>query len=257
MIRDIQDFVMDPSGLLSVVLIVLLLAAIFLRSRRNSGESRVNVGLSFHLDKKIYRLIKDVTLPVGDGTTQIDHLVVSRHGIFVIETKNMTGWIFGHPDHAHWTQVIYGDRYKFQNPIRQNYKHVKTVRDLLYLSRIQVLNVVAFVGDSEFKTPMPPAVVQGVSELVDFIRSRRAIVFDEDELPRLIEEIQDARLEPGRRTDIAHVRNVRRQMAERTVDPSACPLCGSVMVGRTNRSTGERFLGCTRYPQCRGTLPVP
>lgn len=220
------------------------------------GEHAVNEGLSSYLDKNVYRLIEDVTLPVGDGTTQIDHLVVSRYGVFVIETKGMIGWIFGHPDHLRWTQVIYGDRHRFQNPIRQNYRHVKAVRDLLYLSRIQVIGVVAFAGDCEFKTPMPPAVVRGVSELVDFIRSRRAIVIDEDDLPRLIEDIQAARLAPGRRTDTAHVRNVRRQMAERSRDPGACPLCGGAMVGRTNRSTGERFLGCTRYPQCRGTRPV-
>lgn len=247
---------MDPIAILLIVLIVLLLVARLLRSRGKLGEYRVNTGLSSHLDKNVYRLIANVTLPVGDGTTQIDHLVVSRYGIFVIETKDMTGWIFGHPDHARWTQVIYGDRYRFQNPIRQNYKHVKAVRELLCLSRLQVIGVVAFVGNSEFRTTMPSAVVQGVSELVDFIRSKRAIVFDEDELPRLIEEIQNSRLEPGRRTNIAHVQNVRRQMAERNQDPGACPLCGSVMVGRTNKSTGERFLGCTRYPECKGTLPV-
>src|SRR5215216_262664 len=35
----------------------------------------------------------------------------------------------------------------------------------------------------------------------------------------------------------------------------ACPDCGSPMVSRRNRSTGEPFLGCTRFPACRGTLP--
>lgn len=247
---------MDPVAILLIVLFVLLLVARLLRSRGKLGEYRVNTGLASHLDKNVYRLVEDVTLPVGDGTTQIDHLVVSRYGIFVIETKDMTGWIFGNPDQARWTQMIYGDRYRFQNPIRQNYKHVKTVQELLGLGRFQVIGVVAFVGRCRFKTPMPPAVVQGVFELVGFIRSKRAIVFDEDELPRLIEEIQAARLEPGRRTDIAHVRNVRRQMAERSHNLGACPDCGGVMVTRTNRSTGERFLGCNRYPDCKGTRPV-
>ena len=102
----------------------------------NWGESRVNAGLASRLDEKTYRLIENVTLPVGDGTTQIDHLIFSRYGIFVIETKDMTGWIFGNPNDARWTQVIYGDRYRFQNPIRQNYKHVKTVQELLCLSRL-------------------------------------------------------------------------------------------------------------------------
>lgn len=247
---------MDPIAFLPFILIFLLLVAFFRRSRGNSGEHRVNTGLSYHLDRNVYRLIADVTLPVGDGTTQIDHLVVSPHGIFVIETKNMKGWIFGHPDHARWTQAIFRDRYRFQNPIRQNYKHVRTVRELLGLGRLQVIGVVAFVGDCDFKTPMPPAVVQGVSGLVDFIGSRRTLVFGEDEVPRLIERILEARLKPGLRTNIAHVRNVRRRMSERVAAPGACPRCGSVMAARTNRNSGERFLGCTRYPQCKGTRPL-
>ena len=261
-IRDMQDFVMDPISFFPFVLIILLVILFFLAGdfhlwpRGNRGEYTVNSGLSSYLDEKTYRVIADVTLPSGDGTTQIDHLVVSRYGIFVIETKDKTGWIFGHPDHARWTQVIYRDRYRFQNPIRQNYKHVKTVQELLCLSRIQVLNVVVFIGDCRFKTPMPPAVVKGVSGLVGFIRSKRAIVIDDAELPRLVAEIQAARLERGYETDRAHVRNVRRQMAERRQNTGACPLCGGVMVGRTNKSTGERFLGCTRYPECKGTRRV-
>lgn len=250
---------MDSVVVWALAVIFLLFVLVHLWPRGhwgNWGEHKVNSGLSSYLDEKTYRVIADVTLPSGDGTTQIDHLVVSRYGIFVIETKDKTGWIFGHPDHARWTQVIYRDRYSFQNPIRQNYKHVKTVQELLCLSRIQVLNVVVFTGTCRFKTPMPPAVVKGVSGLVGFIRSQRAIVIDDAQLPRLVAEIQAARLEPGYETDRAHVRNVRRQMAERRQNPGACPRCGSAMTGRTNRSTGERFLGCTRYPDCKGTRPV-
>jgi restriction system protein len=57
------------------------------------------VGLAVlrRLDSRLYRVFHDLYLPRpdGKGTTQIDHVVVSRYGIFVIETKNMTGWIFG------------------------------------------------------------------------------------------------------------------------------------------------------------------
>ena len=58
------------------------------------GELLVNFLLSKFLDKEQYHLIKNVTLPTDDGTTQIDHIVVSQFGVFVIETKNMKGWIF-------------------------------------------------------------------------------------------------------------------------------------------------------------------
>ena len=78
------------------------------------GEFQVNFGVRLLLDRGIYRLIKNVTLPVGDGTTQIDQLVISSYGIFVIETKNMKGWIFGSRNQAQWTQQIYRYKQKFQ-----------------------------------------------------------------------------------------------------------------------------------------------
>jgi len=47
------------------------------------------------LNQDEYKTIKNVTLPAEGGTTQIDHIIVSEHGVFVIETKNMKGWIYG------------------------------------------------------------------------------------------------------------------------------------------------------------------
>jgi hypothetical protein len=51
------------------------------------GELLVNLAAAFFLDQHIYTLFKNVTLPTDDGTTQIDHVIVSRYGVFVIETK--------------------------------------------------------------------------------------------------------------------------------------------------------------------------
>ncbi len=80
------------------------------------GEGLLNISIRLFLDKREYRLLKNVTLPTEDGTTQIDHIIVSRFGVFVIETKNMRGWIFGNPAHKSWTQQIYRRRHSFQNP---------------------------------------------------------------------------------------------------------------------------------------------
>ncbi|EIA1300435.1 NERD domain-containing protein, partial [Vibrio vulnificus] len=89
------------------------------------GEFLVNKLLS-QLPDSDYTLVRNVTLPTDDGTTQIDHIVVSRFGIFVVETKNMKGWIFGSKSQKQWTQKVYRHSSKFQNPLHQNYKHVKT-----------------------------------------------------------------------------------------------------------------------------------
>ena len=95
------------------------------------GEAIVNRAISKKLDKTQYHLVKDVTLPTVDGTTQVEHIIVSRYGIFVIETKKMKGWIFGSERQKTWTQKIFKHSRKFQNPLHQNYKHVKTLSHLL------------------------------------------------------------------------------------------------------------------------------
>lgn len=205
------------------------------------------------LDREVYHLVENVVLPAGDDTTQIDHLVISRYGVFVIETKNMTGWIFGQASQAHWTQVIYRHRQRFQNPIMQNEWHVMVVRRVLDLKPHQVHNVVALVGDSVLKTPMPDEVVEGVYDLADYIESKSVPVFSEDEVLCIIEDLSERQLDPEIHGDLAQARSARRRAYESTGGQGdACPRCGGTMVVRTNRRTGERFLGCRRYPQCRG-----
>jgi len=126
-----------------------------------AGEAMVNLAAKLFLDKTHYHLLKNVTLPTEDGTTQIDHIIVSCYGVFVVETKNMKGWIFGNEKQRYWTQKIYRHSQKFQNPLHQNYKHVKTLQSLLGLGDEQVISLVVFVGDSTFKTPMPDNVAYG------------------------------------------------------------------------------------------------
>ncbi len=67
------------------------------------GEFIVNMMAKRFLDKEKYHLIKNVTLPTEAGTTQVDHIIVSQYGIFVVETKNMKGWIFGSKNQKDWT----------------------------------------------------------------------------------------------------------------------------------------------------------
>lgn len=210
------------------------------------GETKVNIGTDLLLNKRVYHLFNDVTLPFGKSTTQIDQIILSVYGVFVIETKNMSGWIFGDSHQAHWTQVIYSRKSRFRNPLRQNYRHVKVVQELLGLRPDEVFNVVVFVGDSEFKTPMPPEVIHGVVGLSKYIKSKRHPLIAESVLPDLIETLSSSRLAAGRRTNRTHIRNVNNE-------ESLCPRCGHDLVERTNRSTGDKFLGCSRFPQCKGT----
>lgn len=92
------------------------------------GEIQVNKVL-----RKVdgYKVLHDIMIETDSGTTQIDHVLIGRKGVFVIETKNYDGWIFGDERSKYWTQTIYRNKNKFFNPIRQNYGHVKAIENLI------------------------------------------------------------------------------------------------------------------------------
>ncbi|WP_206022546.1 nuclease-related domain-containing protein [Billgrantia bachuensis] len=142
------------------------------------GEAFVKLIAKVRLPANEYRGVHNVTLPTPDGTTQIDHILVSRYGIFVIETKHMTGWIFGSAKQAQWTQKIYRKTFKFQNPLRQNYKHVKALEAMLDVPLEAIHSVVVFSGSAVFKTSMPNNVTLG-GGYVRYIKSFREPVLND------------------------------------------------------------------------------
>ncbi len=223
------------------------------------GEFIVNLSAKWLLDKKQYHLIKNVTLPSEDGTTQIDHIIISIFGVFVVETKNMKGWIFGNPKQRTWTQKIYKHSSKFQNPLHQNYKHVKTLESLLGLNEKQIHSVVVFVGDSTFKTEMPENVTYGVG-YAKYIKSKREPVLTEYEVNEITRTIESRRLAPSFQTNSEHVKHVRNIVAEKEKhNIPNCPRCGGSMVLRETKrgqNIGKKFWGCTRFPQCRGIANI-
>ncbi len=149
------------------------------------GEALVNLAANLFLDKQVYKLFKNVTLPTEDGgTTQIDHVIVSRYGVFVIETKNMKGWIFGSANQKTWTQKIYRHTNQFQNPLHQNYKHTQTLQSALNIESDKLFSLVVFIGDSEFKTPMPENVVYA-GGYIRFIKSKRQPILTDSEVANI------------------------------------------------------------------------
>lgn len=223
------------------------------------GEFLVNTAARLFLPKDGYHLIKDVTLPTDDGTTQIDHIIVSRYGVFVIETKNMKGWIFGSANQRTWTQKIYKHTNKFQNPLHQNYKHVKTLEALLDIPASAIHSLVVFVGDSTFKTDMPDNVTYA-GGYIRHIKSRREVVLSHADVEAVTAQIEQLRLQRGLTTNRQHVHHLRQKNATSPPTTPQCPTCGGTMVLRTARkgkSAGSAFWGCATFPACRGVVKQP
>lgn len=240
-----------PFFLLAIV--VLFFKSPFMKGK--IGEGIVNLTNSARLDETIYTPIKNVTLSLKDGsTTQIDHILVSKYGIFVIETKNMKGWIFGGEHQKEWTQQNFKQKHKFQNPLHQNYRHTKALEEALGLPSSVFISIIAFVGDCEFKTKMPSNVFRGIS-YTNYIRSFTQEKLDPLQIRQALTKLKDKRLEQSLQTDRNHVSNLKERF-DKPIDSNSCPKCGGSMVLRQNRNNGNSFYGCSNYPKCRHTAPI-
>lgn len=215
------------------------------------GESLVKFAAWLRLPADTYHAFHNITLPTPEGTTQIDHIFVSRFGIFVVETKNMNGWIFGGQHQPRWTQKLFRKSFQFQNPLRQNHKHTKALEEALDVPSQAIHSVIVFAGNSTFRTPMPHNVTRG-GGFITHIKSFEQPILSESDVREAMKRIQAGRLEPCRETHRQHVRQLKRR-----TDPSTqrrCPECGSSMVLRTARrgeNAGKKFWGCSAYPKCR------
>ncbi|MFQ3668134.1 MAG: nuclease-related domain-containing protein [Fimbriimonadaceae bacterium] len=177
------------------------------------AEQFLNLVFLLRLPSDTYKRLYDVTLPAADSTAQIDHVLVSRFGIFVVETKDDSGCIFGLEKDAFWTQTFGRTKFRIPNPLRQNYGHVCALRELLALPDEVFRSVVALMGNAKLKTEMPPNV--RTSGIVGYIRSFDQPVLTEEQVAEAVRTIEAARLPRGWATNRKHVRNVRRKLSER------------------------------------------
>ena len=213
----------------------------------------------------------DVYLPWPDGrTAQIDQIIIADSGIYVLEVKNYKGWIFGNERNQYWTQVlttgIRGESIKnrLYNPIKQNATHISCIRRNIRDYTVLIHSVIVFSDESEFKDVTYYSsdiyvVYQSrlKSTLRDIDAQYKGILSDED-IERISAKLaMDASsADKGNHVQKVHAsQDIRRDREARGV----CPRCGANLVERTAKSgpnAGSRFLGCSRYPECRYTRNI-
>ena len=208
-----------------------------------------------------YKVLHNIILPTTDGiTTQIDHIVVSRFGIFVIETKTYSGWIFGDAYQAQWTQCLrsgyYAKKFRFQNPLHQNWRHICTLADRLRVPQEIFQSVIAFCGSAVIKTDLPDNVLYD-TQLVHYIRSFDQPILMDDFVDKAYLAIQAWDASVDKELRAKHVSNLRAahdpwMLAEACENGELkCPKCGAPMVLRQPKSGGAPFYGCSTFPKCR------
>lgn len=245
-----------------------------------AGEKLAQLAIWLTLDKGEYPRFHDTIVPDGgNGMTQIDHIVVSRYAVFVVEMKNMKGWIFGSEREPKWTQALKGGKkFQFQNPLRQNYRHVKCLSSFLDLPESAFESVVFFVPDEcEFKTKMPENVMS--RGLITYIKGFKKPRLSNEQVWEICGKLQGLKEDPSLNNK-AHMHSLQERHtpnaspAERRaaatkiraevinndeMPDNPCPKCGSALVMRTAKKgerSGSKFWGCSTYPKCRYIINI-
>ncbi len=175
-----------------------------IRTNQNHGEAAVHKVIVSNFPPPNYHLLNNVTLPFQNGTTQIDHILISTKGIFVIETKNYSGWIFGDEKSKQWMQVIYRVKSRFQNPIHQNFLHVKVIQQVLdFLPKEQIHSVVVFTGNGQFKTSTPKGVIY-LNQLIEFLKNFQDETISANRVEFCVGRLECKRYEVTKMTDLQH-----------------------------------------------------
>ena len=197
------------------------------------------------------RFRRYIGLIVSDdrGTTEVDEVLVTPAGIFVIEKKDFGAWIFGSESDEHWTAIYRnGEKHRFQNPIHQNYRHIKALESYLGVPRSMLSSVVAFSRRSRFKTRLPSNVLVG--DHIAFIRSDENIVLNPEEFDAICSRLNVLDTSSDSAALDRHVQDLHTRFESAT----QCPKCGGRLIQRQSRKPGYEgndFLGCSNFPSCR------
>lgn len=247
--------------MLNVLLLIMAIALVIVYNQNKHkikgarGESKVARQLK-KLPKDEYRILNNLYFETSRGTSQIDHVVVSVYGIFVVETKYYKGWIHGHEKSEYWTQSIYKSKTKFRNPIKQNWAHIYALKEVLTdFKHVAYHPIIVFAGSGELKNITSNIPVIYSRQLFRTIRQEKEVFnLNIEQVNSIVAKLNEVIIQ-NRGVKREHVRKVKHHVREqkRKVRSSICPRCDGDLVLRKGQH--GKFYGCSNYPKCRFTKP--
>ena len=233
-----------------VMAILLILMKIFYPKFRGiMGEFWVKQELK-KLPKDRYKILNDIMVRTNDMTHQIDHLIISPYGIFVIEMKNYYGLIRGTDHNDKWIQYLGKNKFYFKNPIHQNYGHVKALEELLNLDNKLFIPIVCFSNQAKLKVETKNNVVPLDYLITNIIKYQNIIL--ESDLEAIYNKIVELNIKDKseRRNHVKNIKNKIEEDKDKIVN-MVCPKCGGKLVDK-NGKYGQ-FIGCSNFPKCKFT----
>lgn len=226
-------------------------------------------------EEKGAKFLFNVYVPKENGeTTEIDVLMIDKSGIFVFESKNYSGWIFGSEKQTNWTQTLpvkgQKAKNKFFNPVIQNNGHIKHLRSVAG-EEIPMFSVVVFSDNCELKKVQVESVpvvcrrdvvaavekIKGSAEEYTFENGMESVYNMLYPMTQVDASVKEAHIEAIKNNHSAV--ETAPAMEESTTAPDEkesmiCPKCGRALVARMAKkgaNAGNEFYGCSGYPHCR------
>lgn len=204
-----QDFLL----LSFIIFVIWFIAFLYEKQKGTLGERKVANILSMLPSE--YKVINDILIKNGNISAQIDHVVVSPYGVFVIETKNYTGDITGDERAKYWLQYI--GRHTINevyNPIWQNNKHIKTLRYTLSdFPNIKYHSIIVFTPRATLKHINAKTPVIYSHELLKYIKTFNTPVLSEEQVLNIYNTLMQAHItdKHARKEHIRYVREVKKR----------------------------------------------
>ncbi len=239
-----------------IVFIIILLVIIFsyyLKSpsgKGKTGELSVNLKLGKTIEKQKY-IIKDLLFKnKNNKTIQIDHILINQKGVFVIETKNYSGKVYGDEYQQEWVQILaYGKQKNyFYNPIKQNKTHIYELKQILP-SNIVFHSIIVMANNNSENINSDQVV--DLKDLNQKINSIKETFLSIEEMERCYQKLLNLK-NNSNVTITEHIKNIKEM--EQKVKEGICPRCGGNLIERKGKYGS--FKGCSNYPKCKFTQKI-
>ena len=248
-INQIMSWLFYKNPFFWAIIISAIISVIFeKRITGKAGEFWVKRELN-KLDKQKYLIINDLTIKSDNLTHQIDHVVVSKYGIFVIETKQYNGYIKGNEFDNKWIQ---NNKIYINNPIHQNYGHVKSLENVLNLPENKFIPIICIPSTAKVNVKSKNHVVK-IYDLNKIILSYTSeIILDYKNIYSQIVSLNITDKDILKQ-HVSYVKKLKKTKLNYDY-VNKCPLCGGNLVERAGKY--GKFIGCSNFPKCKYTKNI-
>lgn len=216
--------------------------------RGRVGEAQVKSKLNPLLFGKVnHKQINNLILLDDNGKShEIDHIEIRENGIFVIETKNYKGWIFGSEKQQRWTQTLINQKNQFLSPIKQNKSHIYHINKVLK-SKYKINSLIVFTQNNADRIDVPYVI--NLKDMRNYLKKfDNGVKYSKEDMDKIHQLLKTAANEKmSTRQHVKNIENTQKELKE-----GICPRCGGEL--KEKKGKYGTFYGCSNYPTCKFIL---